>query len=74
SDKAGGINLEYGSFRDIQILRNNSVIKNIDLYDFLLKGQMDLFPFRRDVILVGNVQNYAFVNGDVQRPFRFELS
>ncbi|OWK90317.1 sugar ABC transporter substrate-binding protein [Campylobacter jejuni] len=74
-DKAGGINLEYGSFRDIQILRNNVSIKNIDLYDFLLKGQMELFPFRSgDVILVGNVQSYAFVNGDVQRPFRFELS
>lgn len=74
-DKAGGINLEYGSFRDIQILRNNSVIKKIDLYDFLLKGQMDLFPFRSgDVILVGNVQNYAFVSGDVQKPFRFELA
>ncbi|EOI0600634.1 SLBB domain-containing protein [Campylobacter jejuni] len=74
-DKAGGINLEYGSFRDIQILRNNVSIKNIDLYDFLLKGQMELFPFRSgDVILVGNVQSYVFVNGDVQRPFRFELS
>lgn len=74
-DKAGGINLEYGSFRDIQILRNNSMIKKIDLYDFLLKGQMDLFPFRSgDVILVGNVQNYAFVSGDVQKPFRFELA
>ncbi|EGK8165449.1 polysaccharide biosynthesis/export family protein [Campylobacter coli] len=74
-DKAGGINLEYGSFRDIQILRNNTVIKKIDLYDFLLKGQMDLFPFRSgDVILVGNVKNYAFVDGDVQRPFRFELA
>ncbi|HEB7716076.1 TPA: SLBB domain-containing protein [Campylobacter coli] len=74
-DKAGGINLEYGSFRDIQILRNNTVIKKIDLYDFLLKGQMDLFPFRSgDVILVGNVQSYVFVNGDVQKPFRFELA
>ncbi|HEG3340320.1 sugar ABC transporter substrate-binding protein [Campylobacter jejuni] len=74
-DKAGGINLEYGSFRDIQILRNNISIKNIDLYDFLLKGQMDLFPFRSgDVILVGNVQSYVFAGGDVQRPFRFELS
>ncbi|EAJ6453527.1 polysaccharide export protein [Campylobacter coli] len=74
-DKAGGINLEYGSFRDIQILRNNTVIKKIDLYDFLLKGQMDLFPFRSgDVVLVGNVQSYVFVNGDVQRPFRFELA
>ncbi|WP_144626614.1 polysaccharide biosynthesis/export family protein [Campylobacter coli] len=74
-DKAGGINLEYGSFRDIQILRNNAVIKKIDLYDFLLKGQMDLFPFRSgDVVLVGNVQSYVFVNGDVQKPFRFELA
>ncbi|EAH8788852.1 polysaccharide export protein [Campylobacter jejuni] len=74
-DKAGGINLEYGSFRDIQILRNNTVIKKIDLYDFLLKGQMDLFPFRSgDVVLVGNVQNYVFANGDVQKPFRFELA
>lgn len=74
-DKAGGINLEYGSFRAIQILRNNAVIKKIDLYDFLLKGQMDLFPFRSgDVVLVGNVQSYVFVNGDVQRPFRFELA
>ncbi|HEB9416995.1 TPA: SLBB domain-containing protein [Campylobacter coli] len=74
-DKAGGINLEYGSFRDIQILRNNTVIKKIDLYDFLLKGQMDLFPFRSgDVVLVGNVQSYVFVSGDVQKPFRFELA
>ncbi|EAK4723243.1 polysaccharide export protein [Campylobacter coli] len=74
-DKAGGINLEYGSFRDIQILRNNAVIKKIDLYDFLLKGQMDLFPFRSgDVVLVGNVQSYVFANGDVQKPFRFELA
>lgn len=73
-DKAQGINLEYGSFRNVQILRNNEVIKNIDLYDFLLKGKMGLFPFRSgDVILVGNVQKYAFVSGDVQKPFRFEL-
>ncbi|MBK1971756.1 polysaccharide biosynthesis/export family protein [Campylobacter sp. TTU_617] len=73
-DKAQGINLEYGSFRNIQILRNNEVIKNVDLYDFLLKGKMELFPFRSgDVILVGNVQKYAFVRGDVQKPFRFEL-
>lgn len=73
-DKAGGINLEYGSFRDIKILRNNAVVKKIDLYDFLLKGQMELFAFRSgDVVLVGNVQKYAFVSGDVQKPFRFEL-
>ncbi|KAA6226168.1 MULTISPECIES: polysaccharide biosynthesis/export family protein [unclassified Campylobacter] len=74
-DKAGGINLEYGSFRDIKVLRNNKVIKEVDLYDFLLNGQMELFPYRSgDVILVGDVLNYAFVSGDVQKPFRFELA
>ncbi|MBX7490509.1 polysaccharide biosynthesis/export family protein [Helicobacter turcicus] len=73
-DKAAGINLEYGSFRDIQILRNNQVVKKVDLYDFLLDGKMELFPFRAgDVILVGSVQDYVFVKGDVQKPFRFEL-
>lgn len=73
-DKAAGINLEYGSFRDIQILRNNKVIKYVDLYDFLLEGRIELFPFRMgDVILVGSVQDYVFVKGDVQKPFRFEL-
>ncbi|MCR6577140.1 polysaccharide biosynthesis/export family protein [Campylobacter insulaenigrae] len=74
-DKAKGINLEYGSFREIEILRDNQVIKKIDLYDFLLKGELGLFPFRMgDVILVGSVKDYVFVNGDVQKPFRFELN
>lgn len=73
-DKAGGINLEYGSFRDIEILRNNKIVLNVDLYDFLLNGKMQLFPFRTgDVILVKNVASYAFAEGDVQKPFRFEL-
>ena len=73
-DKANGINLEYGSFRDIKILRDNKIIKNVDLYEFLLNGQLELFPFRTgDVILVGNVKSYAFAKGDVQKPFRFEL-
>ncbi len=73
-DKAGGINLDYGSFRDIEILRDNKNIANIDLYAFLLQGKMNLFAFRSgDVIFVGNVQKYAFANGDVQKPFRFEL-
>lgn len=73
-DKASGINTEYGSFRNIQILRDNKIIKNIDLYAFLLSGKMDLFAFRSgDVILIGNVGPYASVSGDVQKPYRFEL-
>lgn len=73
-DKASGINLDYGSFRNIEVLRDNKVVLEVDLYDFLFSGKIQLFPFRTgDVILVKNLKNYAFAEGDVQKPFRFEL-
>ncbi len=73
-DKAGGINLEYGSFRDIEILRDNKPVLKVDLYNFLLNGKVQLFPFRTgDVILVKNLQEYVSVKGEVQKPYRFEL-
>ncbi|TQR60206.1 polysaccharide biosynthesis/export family protein [Campylobacter troglodytis] len=73
-DKANGINLEYGSFRDIKILRENKPLYDLDLYEFLLSGKISLFAFKTgDVILVGDVKKYAFASGDVQKPFRFEL-
>jgi len=51
------------------------VVKNIDLYKFLVSGQVDLFQFRNgDVILVKPVQNFIEVDGDVNRPYIFELA
>lgn len=73
-DKASGINLEYGSFRNIEILRNNKLIKKIDLYDFLLNGKLDYSMFKNgDVILVHQINGYVSVSGDVLKPYRFEL-
>lgn len=73
-DKAGGINLEYGSFRNIQILRNNQLIKQIDLYDFLLNGKLDYSMFKNaDVILINQINGYVSVSGEVLKPYRFEL-
>ena len=73
-DKARGISLEDGSFRDIAIMRNDKIIKKVDLYDFIRDGKMGLFQFRNgDVILVGSVHDYVTVEGDVKRPYRFEL-
>ena len=73
-DKAGGILRGQGSYRDITILRNKEVIKNIDLYEFLLNGQIDMFQFRNgDVVLVNPVRNFIEVSGDVNRPYIFEL-
>ena len=73
-DKAGGIVRGQGSFRNIDILRNKQVIKSVDLYSFLLNGQIDMFQFRNgDVILVNPVHNFIEVSGDVNRPYIFEL-
>ena len=73
-DKAGGIIRGQGSFRNISILRNKNIIKTIDLYEFLLNGQVELFQFKNgDVVFVNPVQNYVEVEGDVNRPYIFEL-
>jgi len=73
-DKAGGILPGQGSFRHIEILRDRRVVKRIDLYRFLVNGQVDLFQFRNgDVILVQPMKFYIEVDGEVNRPYYFEL-
>lgn len=73
-DKAGGIIRAQGSYRSISILRNKQIVKSIDLYQFLLNGQVDMFQFENgDVILVNPVRNFIEVEGDVNRPYIFEL-
>jgi len=73
-DKAGGIVSGVGSYRHIHILRDNEVVKKIDLYAFLLDGYRDSFRFRDgDIILVKPVKSYVEVDGDVSRPYIFEL-
>jgi len=73
-DKAGGIVRGQGSYRDITILRDKQIVKHIDLYEFLLDGQIDMFQFRNgDVVMVNPVRNFIEVSGDVNRPYIFEL-
>jgi len=74
-DKAKGINPEYGSYRDVQIIRENRVVKKVDLYTFLTHGNLALFQFKSgDVISVGDVKDRVTVTGDVKRPYLFELT
>ena len=74
-DRAGGIALKYGSFRDIDIYRGSKIVKKVDLYSFLVSGQNDLFQFQSgDVISVNNIMNQITVTGDVKRPFKFEFA
>ncbi|WP_457560616.1 polysaccharide biosynthesis/export family protein, partial [Caminibacter sp.] len=73
-DKAGGISLKDGSFRYIDIKRNNNVIKQVDLYNFLLNGKLSMFQFKNgDVIYVHPLKYYFFVTGAAKRDYRFEI-
>jgi len=74
-DRAGGVTLKYGSFRNIEIFRGSKVVKNIDLYSFLVSGQNELFQFQSgDVISVHSIMHQITVTGDVKRPFKFEFA
>ncbi|MEL0633141.1 polysaccharide biosynthesis/export family protein [Pseudoalteromonas carrageenovora] len=73
--RAGGIDSERGSYRSIKVLRENKVIQNIDLYDFILKGYLPKFNFKDgDVILVERQKATVVVSGSVRAPFRFEFN
>ncbi len=71
---AGGPN-ENGSYRTIRLLRNNEVIKTIDLYDYLTTGikSNDLRLNDGDVILIPNYVSHVEIVGGVRRVGIYEL-
>lgn len=66
--RAGGP-AEDGTYRAIRIIRNNEVIAQLDLYDFLVEGiQTGNVRLRdRDVIQIPPYQNRVEVMGEVKR-------
>jgi polysaccharide export outer membrane protein len=64
-----------GSFRNIQLLRNNKVVNTIDIYDFLLKGAMtgNVSLQDRDVIFIPVASTTIEISGEVRRPYLFEI-
>ncbi|UTH76253.1 polysaccharide biosynthesis/export family protein [Chromobacterium sp. IIBBL 290-4] len=73
-DKAGGVDTERGSYVDITIRRGDANRKKLNLYDFLLKGKLDLVQFADgDVIVVGPRQHTFSVNGEVYNANDFEF-
>jgi len=72
--RAGGIDPFRGSYRSINILRENELIAQYDLYDFLREGKLESFSFKdQDVILVQEQGPMVTVEGSARYPFRFEL-
>jgi protein involved in polysaccharide export with SLBB domain len=71
---SGGPN-ENGSFRKIQVIRNNKVISTIDVYNFLLKGlQVGNVNLQdQDVINIPVYQTRVEMSGEVKRPALYEV-
>jgi protein involved in polysaccharide export with SLBB domain len=64
-----------GSYRNIELIRNNRVYKNIDIYRFLVKGdQSDNVSLKEnDVIRISVYSQRVTVEGEVKRPGIFEM-
>ena len=70
---AGGIS-EFGSLREINLLRDNIIIETLDVYDLLIKGKYNLKKRLRsgDVIFVEARKNIVTIDGAINRPAMYE--
>ncbi len=72
---AGGIDLERGSFIDIQVKRGDVIRQSVNLYHFLSSGRLPLIQFTDgDVILVSKRGSQVLVEGDVANSAKFEFN
>ncbi len=71
---ASGGPSENGTFRNIQVIRNNKVVSTIDTYDFLINGiqKGNIRLQDQDVIHVPVYQTRVEVAGEVKRYALFE--
>ena len=71
----GGVK-DNSSLRSLKIIRNNSVVKTIDLYDLLVNGNISSADFvldDGDTLLVGGLKSSVSIIGEVIRPAIYEI-
>jgi protein involved in polysaccharide export with SLBB domain len=71
---SGGPN-DNGSFRKIQVIRNNKIVATVDIYSLLLKGMLNgnIRLQDQDVINIPVYQTRVEMSGEVKRPALFEV-
>lgn len=73
-DQAGGIDVQRGSFLNVQVKRGKQTRSTVNLYNFLLNGEMPIVQLSDgDVIFVSPRQNIVLVNGIVDNAKLFEF-
>jgi protein involved in polysaccharide export with SLBB domain len=72
--QAGGIN-EFGSFREVRLIRGNKVVTVLDVYDILTNGssKADLSLKDQDVIQVTPYKVRVSIEGKVKRQGFYEM-
>lgn len=71
---AAGGPTKMGSFRSIELIRNNKKIADLDIYNYLLSGKTNTKRLQdQDVLLVKPYNNLITVEGAVKRPGIYEL-
>jgi len=68
--------LKSGSLRTIQILRHNRVVRTVDLYDYLLKGdrRQDVVLENEDTVLIPALGSTVLLGGTIAQPGVYEFS
>ncbi|MFB1069706.1 SLBB domain-containing protein [Vibrio diabolicus] len=66
---------ESGALRDIQLKRDGKIIRKLDMYDLLLKGDAsnDVRLLPDDVVLIGSVNDTVSIEGEINRPAIYEV-
>ncbi|WP_447077312.1 SLBB domain-containing protein [Vibrio alginolyticus] len=66
---------ESGALRNIQLKRDGKIIRKLDMYDLLLKGDAsnDVRLLPDDVVLIGSVNDTVSIEGEINRPAIYEL-
>ena len=71
---AGGIN-DLGTLRNIKVFRGGRQISTVDIYDYILNGQMtgNVRLQDNDVIIVGPYDALVEITGSIKRPMYYEM-
>ncbi|MFC3812353.1 SLBB domain-containing protein [Lacihabitans lacunae] len=72
---AAGGPTDIGSMRAVEVFRKGRKIKTLDLYDFLLHGDLkdDISLLDQDVVMIPYVDKRVIINGAVRNPKIYEI-
>ena len=72
---SGGGPTKLGSLRDVRLIRGNTQVAKLDLYDFLQRGDRtrDYRLESGDTIFVATIGDVVAVAGEVKRPAIYEI-